>query len=627
MNQLLKEVQAAAQTGQPVLIHVKTQAESDLIKRFLEANQPGVQLQECHAKDAMTGIEQERIVAAGKNGMVTISSIFVRGTDIDVSHSKGLLSIFTNADDLRDCEQGFRRAASYGRPGEAVLIVDKSKLLNTGADTDEEFLEQHRHIVFRQRALDRTLRERENAIRNVLFDYFIRCREAITEEQIDNLQNGKTGLDALWFDCLKRFSDSFHKLSNTDITENGTEEELAAWVERVCDNHMRDAATYWESVWHGFADNAKQHQCKVILNDTKIEVIQDMLGWQPTSFDLTLETIQEQIKEGDSLLGPVQSLRSYTWPLWRYSEEWYQSLCSTLTGHVNDDKLEAATRASLSSLLNNGEGFELASLFDYLPKVGKSTPQWEQAPYVIARATERVRKESFILYHDHLNGCIESYMRAEGKAHQAELSHALSQIDDGLKKQAFVGADLQPINLQSWDATIACIESLITQYNKSWFKSFDRIALVKALQTALEQLKKTANDTEDKSHLPLAELMGLLTQEKEGAANDDVARDRNFFWIKRRNIYSTRFQNVLDIAATMTHAHLDVQSGFSDLSLHSEFAAIKERVTILKERSQWWKQNELSELLQQLPESLPDASADSKAWSYFYQLLHQIQPK
>lgn len=122
-------VEEAHRSGRPVLIHAKSIEKAEEIATFLKQI-PAIKkyVTVWHAAN-MDNQEQQHIIEAGENQAITVSTLFARGTDIEITHSEGLLSIFTSPDDLREYEQAAKRAGRYDSRGQAILITDRTQFL------------------------------------------------------------------------------------------------------------------------------------------------------------------------------------------------------------------------------------------------------------------------------------------------------------------------------------------------------------------------------------------------------------------------------------------------------------------------------------------------------------------
>lgn len=114
---------AHKKSNQPILIHCQSIEEAEAIHQMLSQRVGDRKLQLAHG--LQTASEASLIQEAGKNGTITISTIFGRGTDIKPDSSVGLLVITTHLLSERPIKQVQGRAGRQGAVGETVEIINR----------------------------------------------------------------------------------------------------------------------------------------------------------------------------------------------------------------------------------------------------------------------------------------------------------------------------------------------------------------------------------------------------------------------------------------------------------------------------------------------------------------------
>lgn len=217
----------------PILIHCSDKTIGEKIANALTAN--GVVVNQ-HYGDPDTEIDSRYKNEAGRDGVVTISNVFSRGTDIKPTHPDGLYCISTCVDthphsveDLtRSLKQVFGRAARQNQKGTVRLILRRSEFLPIfmengkglkglkalqSKEVDSAIVKLNA-IRSRSRKIERDQREQFSKLKHLFFQEFLRI--------YSDLGNKATGEDPFmlkWSEFL------------AELEKEKPKEGLDTWIE------------------------------------------------------------------------------------------------------------------------------------------------------------------------------------------------------------------------------------------------------------------------------------------------------------------------------------------------------------------------------------------------------------
>ena len=181
---LIKQIKAAREKNQPILIIAENDAESKALYNIISRKLPSLNKQHIHSQLSLKE-ESKLIGEAGKPGMITISTDMMgRGTDIslkDASALHGLNVMLTYLPRQRDLEQIIGRSGRFGAPGESSLVLNKQALkkqfgkqsLTDGFYTHTEaYIQREQAIMDRNKQVERLIKNTVGDFRKKLIDNF-----------------------------------------------------------------------------------------------------------------------------------------------------------------------------------------------------------------------------------------------------------------------------------------------------------------------------------------------------------------------------------------------------------------------------------------------------------------------
>ncbi len=220
LNKIVKETlrvinrSAKGVKTNPILILCKDKKEGErieealrdaLIKNSKKYKEKYDQIQSYYSSEKSTPAERNEeeksyVEKAGLAGMITISSVFDRGTDIKITHPKGLSVLQTYIDtqphSIEDLERAKRqkigRAGRKGQYGETRLIIKRSefadvytvkemkKIPSTVKGVDKAISDLNK-LRYQARQKERTLRESFDDIKQLIYKEFFKYLNVINK--------------------------------------------------------------------------------------------------------------------------------------------------------------------------------------------------------------------------------------------------------------------------------------------------------------------------------------------------------------------------------------------------------------------------------------------------------------
>jgi len=193
---LIKQIKAAQEKNQPILIIAENDAESKALYDVLSRKLPLFNKQHIHSQLSLKE-ESKLIGEAGRPGMITISTDMMgRGTDIslkDASTLHGLNVMLTYLPRQRDLEQIIGRSGRFGAPGESSLVLNKQALkkqfgkksLTDGFYTHTEaYIQREQAIMDRNKQVERLIKNQVGDFRKKIIDnFFYDLMQQVPNEQ------------------------------------------------------------------------------------------------------------------------------------------------------------------------------------------------------------------------------------------------------------------------------------------------------------------------------------------------------------------------------------------------------------------------------------------------------------
>ncbi|MCC5792629.1 MAG: hypothetical protein JJT82_08505 [Legionellaceae bacterium] len=256
----------------PILIHCADKAQGEQIYNALQdamnKNSPkyqskfqglpqGIQRFYSSEKTSPEARNKEEIDVkdkAGENGMITISTVFGRGTDIKPKHDNGLYTIDTfvdtdpySSEDLeRAKRQKIGRAGRAGQVGFTRLIVRRSefsdiytpkqvhKIPETLEGLDHAISELNR-VRNEKRVVERQLRESFDDVKDIIYQEFFKFIQVINSNHSDAPKRAiRDTLTKQWNLVLSRIDDRWETLQHDPEFKGNMVRQLEEIAEFAC---------------------------------------------------------------------------------------------------------------------------------------------------------------------------------------------------------------------------------------------------------------------------------------------------------------------------------------------------------------------------------------------------------
>jgi hypothetical protein len=250
--------------------------------------------------------ESDRKKDAAKNGMITISSVFDRGTDIDPEHAKGLSVVQTyvdtapySAEDLeRAKRQKIGRSGRKGQYGETRLIIRRSEFAPVYTPKDlrrlpqtseglEQAIRDLNNYHNKKRVVDRELRETFDDVKHILYSNFMIYMDIINRSDGNIPKNDiQNKLLMYWSLVLERIDYEWEKLQH-DSTVSSSDK-------------LNAIATFASKQWATFCADGSDMK-KMLAAWEKQNSLK--MSW-PEDDSLSAETVVTQVTRKHSNLKP-----------------------------------------------------------------------------------------------------------------------------------------------------------------------------------------------------------------------------------------------------------------------------------------------------------------------------------
>lgn len=280
--------QASDGAAGPILIHCADSVQGEAIFAALEKALQGKkhipELQRFYSSEKPTPeariAEEKRVKEkAGQRGVITISSVFGRGTDIKPSHVDGLYTIDTfvdtapySSEDLeRSKRQKIGRSGRAGQAGHTRLIVRRSEfrdiyspktlreMRNTPASLDKAIAELNQ-FRNQRRVLERASRESFDDIKKVFDTAFSRFIEVVNHSESKASKKAiRDNLLKHWSLFLSRVDKQWDVLQHDDKIQRDLQQQLSSITVFACrewntlagsDGPLAQALANWANRYH-----------------------------------------------------------------------------------------------------------------------------------------------------------------------------------------------------------------------------------------------------------------------------------------------------------------------------------------------------------------------------------------
>ncbi|CAM2996897.1 hypothetical protein [Legionella worsleiensis] len=281
INRIVKETlhYISSQEGKagPVLIHCVDKDQGELIRAALiqelrknprkYANkfngEEGIQSfysSEKSTSEARNQEENDVKTKAAENGMITLSTVFGRGTDIKPTHANGLYTIDTfvdtapySAEDLeRSKRQKIGRSGRAGQTGFTRLIVRRGEFSDvyseqkmrampeTNEGLDEAIADLNK-IRNEKREQERLIRETFDDVKEIVYQEFFKFIQTVNSTPDDVPKKSiRDNLTREWNLVLSRIDDRWEEIQHDPEYANDLEKQLDAIAHYACEqwNHL-----------------------------------------------------------------------------------------------------------------------------------------------------------------------------------------------------------------------------------------------------------------------------------------------------------------------------------------------------------------------------------------------------
>jgi hypothetical protein len=270
--------------SQPILIHCADKVQGEKISEALIAAAKNKnininnQIQRYYSSEKPTEKERNEEESeikkkAGGKGMITIASVFGRGTDINPDHRKGLYTIDTfvdtkdySSEDLeRARRQKIGRSGRAGQEGSTRLIVRRSEFLEVksiealkklkGKELDS-VITQLNEIRNKTRVLERESREFFEDVKNIIFNEFLQYVEFINNASVENTEDIFAKLKAEWTLISGQMDVEWQSLQHDKNLQQNFDQQQQKITEFACktwndsskaESNLRKILTNWLS--------------------------------------------------------------------------------------------------------------------------------------------------------------------------------------------------------------------------------------------------------------------------------------------------------------------------------------------------------------------------------------------